>query len=82
MDPSLFDSLASTAGVVGALSIIALTFVWREWRKDAAAKDALYESYVTRLVEIIGDYHDFAHVLDRLADEAGAPNSHPPPPAG
>lgn len=63
-----FNALAGSTGVLGALAIIALLAVWREWRKEAAAKDALYEKYVNRVSEIVGDYHEFAHTIDRWVD--------------
>lgn len=63
-----FETLAQSTGVLGALAIVALIVVWREWRKDAAAKDALYEKYTSHVSEIIGDYHEFAHTIDRWVD--------------
>lgn len=68
MDPALLNWVTDTAGVVGGLAIVALIFVWREWRKEAQQKDELYERQLQRETEILGDYHDFAHVLERLSE--------------
>lgn len=65
MDIGLFKYLVDTAGIIGAFTSVALVFIWREWRKEAAAKDALYAAYIDRLVGLIGDYHEFAHSLER-----------------
>lgn len=68
MEHDLLHQLTETAGIVGALTIVALVFVWREWRREAALKDALYETYVSKLTAVVHDYHEFAHALDRYVE--------------
>lgn len=65
IDLAFLHALIEATGIFGAFSIAALIYVWREWRKEAAAKDALYEKYIYRITGVVADYHRFAHALER-----------------
>lgn len=58
----------TTPGAVAAFSVIVNIILWRAFRKESQEKDDLYEKYVGSLVEIVGDYHEFAHTLDRYVE--------------
>ena len=58
----------TTPGAVAAFSVIVNIILWRAFRKESIAKDELYEKYLASLVEIVGDYHEFAHTLDRYVE--------------
>lgn len=58
----------ATPHAVAAFSVIVNIVLWRAFREEAKGKDDLYEKYVGSLVEIVGDYHDFAHTLDRYVE--------------
>lgn len=58
----------TTPGAVAAFSVIVNIILWRAYQKESHSKDELYEKYVGSLVEIVGDYHDFAHTLDRYVE--------------
>lgn len=58
----------ATPHAVAAFSVFVNVVLWRAFREESKSKDELYEQYVGKLVEIVGDYHEFAHTLDRYVE--------------
>ena len=68
---SLFEQIGgfiATPYSVATFSVIVNIVLWRAYQKESGAKDDLYEKFVGTVTEIIGDYHDFAHTLDRYVE--------------
>lgn len=68
---SLFTEIVgfvATPHAVAAFSVIVNIVLWRALNKESVAKDSLYEKYLTSLVEIISDYHEFAHTIDAYVE--------------
>ena len=68
MDFSDIIQAVTTPGAVAAFSVAANVVLWRAYQKESKSKDDLYEKYVGSLVEIVGDYHEFAHTLERYVE--------------
>lgn len=58
----------ATPHAVAAFSVIVNIVLWRALQKALAEKDGLYDRFIAVVVEIIGDYHEFAHTLDRYVE--------------
>ena len=68
---SLFEQIGSfiaTPYSVATFSVVVNVVLWRAYQKESGAKDELYEKFLASVTEIIGDYHDFAHTLDRYVE--------------
>lgn len=62
----------ATPHAVAAFSVIVNVVLWRAFRQEAKEKDVLYERYIASHAEIIGDYHEFAHALERYVEVQSA----------
>lgn len=70
---ALFEQIGqfvATPYSVATFSVIVNIVLWRALQAESTAKDNLYERHVETVVEIIGDYHDFAHTLDEFVEVA------------
>lgn len=61
-----FSQLADLVGILDAVLIVAIVFVWREWRKAEAKIVEVMEKHNDANLKTIKDYSELRHVLERL----------------